>query len=90
MKKALITVNAISDYTPAAYPMLFARYGDKGLKDIQKHDKDAASIIANLGRADVVYVGFSEGKSNYPDAIASFVDCENGERFYVINRKIQK
>ena len=28
--------------------------------------------------------------ANYPDQIASFVDCKNGKRFYVVNRIVQK
>lgn len=91
MSKAVINKNAIGDYTPTVYPKLFVKVGEKGLLDIQKHDEDAANIVAALRECDAVtYVGYSETKSNYPDVIASFVDCKNGKRFYVINRQIEK
>lgn len=91
MSKAVINKNAIGDYTPTAYPKLFVKVGHNGLLDIQKHDEDAANIVAILKECDeVTYVGYSETKSNYPNVIASFVDCKNGKRFYVINRQLEK
>ncbi len=82
---------AVIKYTKDLYPKLHKKVGDAGLKVIQEHDYDAAIIVAELSECDeVMYVGYSEGKSNYPEQIASFVDCKNGKRFYVINRKIEK
>lgn len=91
MTKAIISKDAIGNYTSTAYPKLFKKVGEKGLLRIQKHDEDAANIIANLDECDeVTYVGYSEVKSKYPDIIVSFVDCKNGKRFYVINRQLEK
>lgn len=91
MAKVTINKNALGDYTPMAYPKLFEKVGHKGLIDIQKHDKDAAKIVSELKECDeVIYVGHSETKSNYPESIASFIDCKNGKRFYVINRQLEK
>lgn len=91
MTKAIINKHAIGNYTSTAYPKLFAKFGNEGLLSIQKHDEDAANIVANLSECDeVTYVGYSETKSKYPDVIASFVDCKNGKRFYVINRQLEK
>ena len=91
MAKATINKNALGDYTPTAYPKLFEKVGSEGLADIQKHDEDAAKIVSKLKECDeVVYAGYSETKSNYPESIASFVDCKNGKRFYVINRQLEK
>ena len=86
-----INKNALGEYTEGAYPKLHKEVGDAGLKAIQEHDRNAADIIAKLSECDeVIYVGYSVGKSNFPDTIASFVDCKNGKRFYVINRQVEK
>lgn len=86
-----INKHAVTEYTKDLYPKLHKKVGDDGLKAIQEHDHDAAIIVAKLSECDeVMYVGYSESKSNLPEQIASFVDCKNGKRFYVINRKIEK
>ena len=86
-----INKHALGEYTEGAYPKLHKEVGDAGLKAIQEHDRNAADIIAKLSECDeVIYVGYSVGKSNFPDTIASFVDCKNGKRFYVINRQVEK
>ena len=91
MNNPKIDVNAIESYTPEAYPKLFKQVGAQGLVEIQKHDRDAAELVLKLPECDLVeYVGHSNTKSNYPDQIASFVDCKNGKRFYVVNRIVQK
>ena len=82
---------AVTEYTENAYPKLHKKVGDVGLKAIQEHDRDSADIVAKLNECDeIIYVGYSEVKSNLPETIASFVDCKNGKRFYVINRQIEK
>ena len=86
-----INKHALGEYTESAYQKLHKKVGDSGLKAIQEHDQDSANIIAKLSECDeVVYVGYSEVKSNFPKTIASFVDCKNGKRFYVINRQVEK
>ena len=86
-----INEHAIGKYTALGYPKLFEEVGAEGLAVIQKHDEDAAKIVSEIKECDeVVYVGYSSTFSKYPDTIASFVDCKNGNRFYVVNRKIQK
>jgi len=82
---------ALTEYTKDAYPKLHKKVGDAGLKAIQEHDRDAGEIIAKLDECDeIVYVGYSEAKSNFPETIASFVDCKNEKRFYVNNHLIEK
>lgn len=82
---------AMTEYTQSAYPKLHKKVGSAGLQAIQEHDQDAATIVAKLNECDeIIYVGYSEVKSNLPETIASFVDCKNGKRFYVINRQIEK
>lgn len=91
MSKAHIDKDAIGNYTPSAYPELFKIVGLQGLQDIQKHDEDAANIVAaQTDCGEITYVGYSKIKSDYPKVIASFVDCKNGKRFYVVNRQIEK
>ncbi len=82
---------AIEKYTAHGYPRLFDEVGAEGLAVIQKHDEDAAKIVSEIKECDeVVCVGYSSTFSEYPDTITSFVDCKNGNRIYVVNRKIQK
>ena len=79
------------NYTSESCPQLFKQVGTQGLIEIQKHDRDSAELVSKLPECDLVeYVGHSNTKSNYPAQIASFVDCKNGKRFYVVNRIIQK
>lgn len=89
MSNSKIDVNAIENYTSESYPQLFKQVGAQGLVEIQKHDKDSAELVSKLSECDLVeYVGHSNTKSNYPEQIASFVDCKNGKRFYVVNRTV--
>lgn len=82
---------AIEKYTASGYPKLFDEVGAEGLTAIQKHDEDAAKIISELKECDeIIYVGYSSTLSKYPDTIASFVDCKNGNRFHVVNRQLRK
>jgi len=91
MHNPKIDSNAIENYTSESYPQLFKQVCTQGLIGIQKHDRDSAELVSKLPECDLVeYVGHSKTKSNYPDQIASFVDCKNGKRFYVVNRIIQK
>ena len=91
MHNPKIDSNAIENYTSESYPQLFKQVGTQGLIEIQKHDRDSAELVSKLPEWDLVeYVGHSNTKSNYPDQIASFVDCKNGKRFYVVNRIVQK
>jgi len=91
MHNPKIDSNAIENYTSESYPQLFKQVCTQGLIGIQKHDRDSAELVSKLPECDLVeYVGHSNTKSNYPDQIASFVDCKNGKRFYVVNRIIQK
>ena len=91
MHNPKIDSNAIENYTSESYPQLFKQVGAQGLVEIQKHDRDAAELVSKLPECDLVeYVGHSNTKSNYPAQIASFVDCKNGKRFYVVNRIVQK
>ena len=91
MNNSKIDKYAIENYTPETHPKLFKQVGLKGLIEIQQHDIDSADLVSKLPECDFVeYVGHSSTKSNYPGQIASFVDCKNGKRFYVVNRLIDK
>lgn len=80
---------ALDEYTADKYPKLFEQVGLDGLVAIQEHNKDAADIVSKLSGCDVVvYVGHSS-ETDYPSKIVSFVECKNGKRFYVENRKIK-
>lgn len=82
--------NALENYTKEAYPKLHKIVGDDGLIAITSHDKCAAEIVSQLKECDqITYVGYSNNLSNYPEKIASFVDCKNGKRFFVVNKELQ-
>lgn len=82
MHNPKIDSNAIENYTSESYPQLFKQVGTQGLIEIQKHDRDSAELVSKLPECDLVeYVGHLNTKSNYPDQIASFVDCKMASDF---------
>ncbi|MFT2185699.1 hypothetical protein [Pseudomonas putida] len=81
---APIRNGALDSYTKATHPKIYAKWGAEGAKKIEAHQKLAADLIAASGRCDAVsIVGLSEQRSSPPSNIVVFVDCENGQRFYI-------
>lgn len=88
-KQIDIDPHAFTVYTKEAYPKMYAKYGDEGLRAFTEHDANAGFMVAGLAECDrVEYVGYSEQKSNYPTNLVSFVDCSNNRRFYVANEQV--
>ena len=86
-----IAIGAYSEYTKAGHPKLYEQVGDAGLEKIFKHDMHAAYLVAAREDCDrVEYSAYSQSASNYPDKIISFVDCQNGSRFYVSGETVEK
>ncbi|MHA3082126.1 hypothetical protein ACX1NX_02865 [Acinetobacter sp. ANC 5383] len=84
-----IAKDACQKYTKVGFPKLYAKIGDEGLKKIYDHDVNAAKLVSKQDKCDqVIFVAYSEAQSKYPDEIVSFVDCANGQRFYVKNGEI--
>ena len=85
-----IAKGAVAKATKKGYPKLFEKVGFNGFDLIHAHDKVAAQLVSELDECDqVIYVGYSDSHSNYPDLLASFVDCQNGKRFWVKNGVLQ-
>lgn len=81
---APIRSGALDSYTKATHPKIYAKWGAEGAKKIEAHQKLAADLIATSDRCDAVsIVGLSEQRSSPPSNIVVFVDCENGQRFYI-------
>lgn len=81
-----VGLGAYSEYKKESYPDLFNQVGEDGLEKIFQHDMKAAYKVAERDDCDrVTYSSFSKEKSSYPSTIVSFVDCENGNRFFVTN-----
>lgn len=81
---ALIESGALSNYTRSGYPRTYATWGDEGVERIKERELAAANHVARSGQCDrVSYVGLSEKESSPPSEIVVYVDCANGNRFYV-------
>lgn len=81
---APIREGALDKYTKATHPKVFAKWGAEGAARIEAHQKLAADKVASSGQCDAIsIVGLSEQRSSPPANISVFVDCENGQRFYV-------
>ncbi|MCG2572333.1 hypothetical protein LVY74_02020 [Acinetobacter sp. ME22] len=88
---AIIMSGAYQPYTATGFPKLFDQVGEDGLKAIYEHDKKAAKLVSELNECDMVETAaYSESMSIYPTKIVSFVDCKNGNRYYVSNDEISK
>lgn len=73
-------------YTRDEYPKLFAKLG-RAAQRIQPAREGAAYSALNSGRCDRVRSSEASDRS-MPEGIVIFVDCENGERFYLDEAQI--
>lgn len=81
---APIDPSAFNKYTVYQYPRTVKTWGAEGVKRIEAHERAAASLIAESPKCDrVSVIGLSEQRSSPPNKAVVFVDCANGERFYV-------
>src|SRR3546814_912224 len=85
--KAAIDRNIYDPYTREPYPETFARWGDAGVRKINRYRIDAAELVSENRRCDFVDIAeLSDTRSEPPTRVVIFVDCRNGERFYQIGR----
>lgn len=62
----------------------FARWGDEGVARIQRLREAAAETVASNPKCDSVELSeISDSRSTPPDTPTVYVDCANGERFYL-------
>lgn len=88
--KAAIDRNIYDPYTRKSYPKTFARWGDAGVGKINRYRIDAAELVSENRRCDLVEIAeLSETRSEPPDRVVIFVDCRNGERFYLAGPDIE-
>lgn len=79
-----IDENVYVPYTAELYPRTFAEWGEAGLRRIDALRKAAAERAALSPECDRVEMAeHSESRSVPTSKLVVFVDCANGERFYV-------
>ncbi|WIA54308.1 hypothetical protein N6H05_14675 [Sphingobium sp. WTD-1] len=62
----------------------FAKWGDAGVRRIQKLREAAAETVAQNPKCDAVELSeISDQRSAPPDSPVVYVDCRNSERFYL-------
>lgn len=76
-------------YTQKGYPKTFEKWGKAGVNRINKYRKLAAELVAKSDRCDnVEFADLSDNRSAPPKNIVVFVDCSNGERFYLTSTEL--
>lgn len=76
--------NIFSNYTRQQYPRTFAEWGESGVGQIELLERQAAVHVSKSKVcSEVEYVGLSESRSHPPVKPVVFVDCANGNRFYI-------
>lgn len=74
----------IYPYTKEEYPKLYAQWGEEWISDINLMLPKAAEKISKESKCDnVEIVEISTTKSKPKQEAVFFIDCSNGERFYV-------
>lgn len=80
-----------SNYTPEQYPRTFALWGSDGVEYLRVMERLAVvQVEASWACNKATYVGLSESRSKPPKNAVMFVDCENGNRFYVGAPELRK
>lgn len=75
---------AISPITRSGYPKTYAKWGRKNIKKINELLEPVALFVASSNECDRLdLVELSGNRSEPPEKIVFFADCENGKRFYV-------
>ncbi|MVB04192.1 hypothetical protein GN325_20725 [Agrobacterium vitis] len=94
---SLISATACAAKEPAAdtyapyvrnkgYEKTFKKWGNAGIARINEYRRKAAFSAANSPTCDnVEYADLSDQRSSPPNTIVIFVDCTNGQRFYLSN-----
>ena len=93
-KKALkhpkIPESAFSPMKKESYSKTYERWGATWFNKLNHMLPQAALIAADSSRCNKVgYVGLSDQRSTPKQNAVFFVDCENGERFYVSQKDIE-
>jgi hypothetical protein len=82
--QAAIDPNVFDPMTRDSYPKAFAKWGVKGIERVNALRIAAAQTAAKIPSCDRVEISeLSDARSTPPDNPAVFVDCTNGQRFYL-------
>ena len=88
-QRAPISPGVFERYTRAGFQKTFDAWGEAGVTRIQNLREAAADQIAENPRCDRVALSeLSASKSTPPNKPVVFVDCANGERFYLSERDL--
>lgn len=78
-------------YTRKGFEKTFKKWGEAGMKRVNEYRKKAAFAAASSSSCDKVeYADLSDNRSLPPKKIVVFVDCANGQRFYLDNDELDK
>lgn len=78
-------------YTRKGFEKTFKKWGDAGMERVNEYRKKATFAVANSSSCDKVeYADLSDNRSQPPNKIVVFVDCANGQRFYLDNTELDK
>lgn len=83
--------SAYAPYTRKGWENTFRAWGPKGMKRINEYRKKAAFSVASSQSCDnVEYAEFSDNRSYPPNNIVIYVDCKNGQRFYLTSEELDQ
>lgn len=83
--------SAYAPYTRKGWENTFKVWGAKGMKRINEYRKKAAFSVASSQSCDnVEYAEFSDIRSYPPNNIVIYVDCRNGQRFYLTSDELDQ
>lgn len=87
-----ISEYAYNDYTKDQFPKLYAEWGSKWVQKIAKVEKAAVQKIANSENTcdSIDSAGISTTRSIPKKEIVIYVNCINGEHFYVSEKQIKE
>ncbi|MFW1942918.1 hypothetical protein ACG93R_05355 [Acinetobacter guillouiae] len=87
-----ISEHAYSTYTKDQFPRLYEKWGDDWVVKISELEKKAVHKIANEHNScdSIEIAALSENKSTPKKEAVFFIDCANGERFYVSQNDLDK
>lgn len=86
--KGRIAKYALTPYTKEGFPKTFAKYGSR-MQEIEKFRKQAAQLAANSGRCYLVEASELSTTKSSLNNLVFFVDCKNGQRFYMNENDIK-
>ncbi|WP_241761387.1 hypothetical protein [Moraxella catarrhalis] len=87
-----ISEHAFTEYDKENYPKVYQKWGSDWIERLEAHERAAADKIANSDNAcdSISFIALSDAKSIPKQEIVVFVDCANGERFFVSDKDLNK